>query len=275
MDSRNTEQTLIRASEAKHAIPASLLSLPQEILEAIFDFLFHGEAITVQAKGVLSLFVVKWVVLWTDSLSVLLACRRLHAIAKRCIVSADVSLDLRFQSDFGPPSLDELLSELPRLRTACTTLVLCQNQDISSLRLDLLPKLTSVELHDYKICRDHLRWCAHNLGHNFEHLVPFIMHQVARDQLLDLQNKLPPHVFADLVYICDVIVCLDSFGPSRRFSDGGSRPDSPARPPLTRSASRTVSLPIHDDYDPTNFQNARNSRFLPSRLVCLLPWRAC
>lgn len=214
--------------------PSRLANLPLELKEAICSYVFVGEIIVFRPEDDEK---PRLVMVWGPHLSILLLCREFNAIAMRYLDSSEVVLDLR-QSRIrnkhtGTRSsvymLDDLLQNLPGLRSILTRLLIKQGQHFQCDDLaTFLPALTNVELYDYKSCREIIRSEGIQSGAMFEYVVPMKTRSKATAQLRDFQHSLPPSICADLIYVCDTLICIPKYNDEHTSSDPAS--PKPAKP---------------------------------------------
>lgn len=255
-----------------------LLSLPQELKEMICSYVFLGEDIVVKpgkdAKP-------KFFITWGKHLSALLVCREINAIAKRYLNSGEVILDLRqFRrtpkgSEHGSTfTLEDFLSGANSLRWACSRLMIRQGQTVFCDNFELLlPSVKHVELYDYKSCREILRESGYYSGRIFEYAVPRMVRPRAAGQLRDLQDSLEPVVCADVIYVCDTLVCIPKHDPGHTYTEHGSCKDVHTATTDEKGAEgkglKVDNAAIEREHEKREDRCNKSSRYKTAKLVSL------
>ena len=72
---------------------------------------------------------------------------------------------------------------------------------------EVLPLIDKVEIHDFVSCRQEFRRRSYD-GKGFESAVPRLMQGPATRYLEIMQWKVPQGVQVDLIYICDLLICV-------------------------------------------------------------------
>lgn len=220
---------IVPVAESKLTSSFSLLSLPLEIKEQICSLVFAGEEISVSLRrGTHQKFLLDW----HEYSTILLVCREINNITMRLIRHTPTTIDLRqyrratLDANSGTiSSLADLLSQNPALTSVCDKLILSQGQYIPSDELQhLIPTLTQVELYNYTSCRRIVREDLSFSGRIFEYAVPRMMMNEAASLLKVLEESLPSYVCANLVFICDTLMCIpehdDRSTPSTNTAKG-------------------------------------------------------
>lgn len=255
-----------------------LTSLPLELKELICSHVFCGEKIVIKpAKDPKP----KLLITWGPHLSILLLSKEFNAIAAQYLGYGEVILDLRqlrvrnITTRANPGShvdLDNLLSAAVSLRSVCSKIMIRQGQLINCNDIEtLLPALTHVELFDYKACREALRERGLSSGRIFEYAMPMITREQASLQLSELQQSLPLSICADLIYVCDTLICIPRHEPKDNDIEHAARSGINNAAKLMKNAFQSSHRPMRIEKSEGEEEEAKqNSRYRTAKQVSLL-----